>query len=52
MPLVTLEEMERRMIRRALAETANNLTMAAERLGIHRNTLRRKIAEYRLGIPT
>ncbi len=49
MPLVTLEEMERRMIRRALAETANNLTMAAERLGIHRNTLRRKIAEYRLG---
>jgi DNA-binding NtrC family response regulator len=52
MPLVTLEEMERRMIRRALAETANNLTMAAERLGIHRNTLRRKIAEYRLGVPT
>jgi DNA-binding NtrC family response regulator len=52
MPLVTLEEMERRMIRRALAETANNLTMAAERLGIHRNTLRRKIAEYRLGVAT
>ena len=52
MPLVTLEEMERRMIRRALAETANNLTMAAERLGIHRNTLRRKIAEYGLGTAT
>ncbi|HEX8361599.1 MAG TPA: sigma-54 dependent transcriptional regulator [Longimicrobium sp.] len=52
MPLVTLEEMERRMIRRALAETANNLTMAAERLGIHRNTLRRKIAEYRLAVET
>jgi DNA-binding NtrC family response regulator len=48
-PLVTLEEMERRMIRRALRETANNLTTAAERLGIHRNTLRRKIAEYGLG---
>jgi DNA-binding NtrC family response regulator len=46
MPLVTLEEMERRMIRRALRETGNNLTVAAERLGIHRNTLRRKIAEY------
>jgi len=41
--------MERRMIRRALRETANNLTLASERLGIHRNTLRRKIAEYRLG---
>jgi two-component system response regulator HydG len=50
MPLVTLEEMERRMIRRALAETANNLTLAAERLGIHRNTLRRKIAEYGLAV--
>ena len=49
MPLVTLEEMERRMIRRALRETGNNLTLASERLGIHRNTLRRKIAEYRLG---
>jgi two-component system response regulator HydG len=46
MPLVTLEEMERRMIRRALRETGNNLTVAADRLGIHRNTLRRKIAEY------
>jgi DNA-binding NtrC family response regulator len=52
MPLVTLEEMERRMIRRALAETGSNLTMAAERLGIHRNTLRRKIAEYKLGVAT
>ena len=49
MPLVTLEEMERRMIRRALAETGSNLTVAADRLGIHRNTLRRKIAEYGLG---
>jgi DNA-binding NtrC family response regulator len=46
MPLVTLEEMEKRMIRRALQETHDNLTMAAEKLGIHRNTLRRKIAEY------
>jgi two-component system NtrC family response regulator len=45
-PLVTLEEMERRMIRRALRETHDNLTLAAERLGIHRNTLRRKIADY------
>ncbi|HEX8394782.1 MAG TPA: sigma-54 dependent transcriptional regulator [Longimicrobium sp.] len=48
-PLVTLEEMERRMIRRALRETGSNVTVAAERLGIHRNTLRRKIQEYGLG---
>ena len=47
-PLCTLEEMERRYIRRALRETGGNLTIAAERLGIHRNTLRRKIAEYGL----
>ncbi len=45
-PLVTLEEMEKRMIRRALRETGNNVTVAAERLGIHRNTLRRKITDY------
>jgi DNA-binding NtrC family response regulator len=47
--LCTLDEMERRMIRRALRETGSNLTMASERLGIHRNTLRRKIVQYGLG---
>jgi DNA-binding NtrC family response regulator len=45
-PLCTLEEMERRMIRRALRETGQNHTIAAERLGIHRNTLRRKLIQY------
>jgi DNA-binding NtrC family response regulator len=45
-PLVTLEEMEKRMIRRALRETGNNVTVAADRLGLHRNTLRRKITDY------
>jgi two-component system, NtrC family, response regulator AtoC len=45
-PLVTLDEMEQQMIRRALRESAKNVTLAAERLGIHRNTLRRKITEY------
>jgi DNA-binding NtrC family response regulator len=45
-PMVTLEEMERQMIRRALRESGKNVTLAAERLGIHRNTLRRKIGEY------
>jgi DNA-binding protein Fis len=34
------------MISRALRETQDNLTLASEKLGIHRNTLRRKIAEY------
>jgi two-component system, NtrC family, response regulator HydG len=47
-PLCTLEEMERRMIQRALRETGHNLTLAARRLGIHRNTLRRKLAEHDL----
>jgi DNA-binding NtrC family response regulator len=47
-PLCTLEEMERRMIRRALQDCGHNLTAAAERLGIHRNTLRRKITDYGL----
>jgi DNA-binding NtrC family response regulator len=46
--LCTLEEMERRLIRRALRETGSNLTLASERLGIHRNTLRRKIVQYGL----
>jgi DNA-binding NtrC family response regulator len=45
-PMVTLEEMEHQMIRRALRESGSNVTLAAERLGIHRNTLRRKIGEY------
>jgi two-component system, NtrC family, response regulator AtoC len=44
--LCTLEEMERRMIRRALRVAGNNHTLAAERLGIHRNTLRRKLIQY------
>lgn len=47
-PMVTLEEMEKRMIRRALRETGKNVTLAAERLGIHRNTLRRKITDYQI----
>jgi DNA-binding NtrC family response regulator len=43
-----LAEMERSLIRRALVETGRNYSLAAELLGIHRNTLRRKIAEYGL----
>jgi DNA-binding NtrC family response regulator len=49
-PLLSLAEMEQRMIRRALAATGGNHTRAAEILGIHRNTLRRKIAEYGIDV--
>jgi DNA-binding NtrC family response regulator len=47
-PLCTLAQMERRMIERALSETGRNFSAAAEILGIHRNTLRRKIVEFGL----
>jgi two-component system, NtrC family, nitrogen regulation response regulator GlnG len=48
-PICTLAEMEVRLIGRALRETGHNLSAAAQRLGIHRNTLRRKLDDY--GIP-
>lgn len=41
-------EFERRFITYALINTKGNLGKAASRLGIHRNTLSRKICEYRL----
>lgn len=41
-------EFERRFIARVLARANGNLSRAAEVLGIHRNTLSRKIAEHRL----
>ena len=41
-------EFEKRFITQALGSTGGNLSQAAERLGIHRNTLSRKIAEYRI----
>jgi two-component system, NtrC family, response regulator AtoC len=44
--LVTLSELERRHIQRVLNESAGQMNVAAEILGIHRNTLRRKLAEY------
>ena len=47
-PLVALEEMERRHIRAVLDATDWNLSRAAEILGIHRNTLRRKARELGL----
>lgn len=41
-------EIERRFISRALARSNGNLGRAADLLGIHRNTLSRKIAVHRL----
>jgi DNA-binding NtrC family response regulator len=41
-------EFERRFISRVLAESDGNLSKAADVLGIHRNTLSRKITEHRL----
>ena len=46
--LIPLLELERRQIRRALAMTGGHLARAAETLGIHRNTLRRKLQEHGL----
>ena len=44
-----LSEVEREVIRKAIKKSNNNLTRAAEELGIGRTTLYRKIEEYGLG---
>jgi len=41
-------EFERRFISRVLADSDGNLSKAADVLGMHRNTLSRKMAEHRL----
>jgi DNA-binding NtrC family response regulator len=41
-------EFERRFISRVLAESDGNLSKAAEILGLHRNTLSRKMVEHRI----
>src|SRR6266699_2217086 len=46
--LMTLAEAEARHITRVLAHTGGQISAAAELLGIHRNTLTRKIREYGL----
>jgi len=40
-------EFDRRFIARALLRPNGSLTKLAESLGMHRNTLSRKLAEYR-----
>jgi len=46
---LTVDEMEKRMIVQALEKTGGNRTRAAEKLGISRRTLHRKLNEYGLG---
>ena len=41
-------EFEKRFIKRVLDRTNGNQSRAAQALGIHRNTLSRKIDEYKL----
>ena len=44
-----VELLEKTLIERALARTGGNRSAASKLLGIHRNTLQRKMAEYHLG---
>jgi DNA-binding NtrC family response regulator len=44
----TIELVERALIEGALARAEGNQSAASKALGIHRNTIKRKIAEYDL----
>ena len=46
-----VELLERTLIERTLERTGGNRSAASKLLGIHRNTLQRKMAEYNLGAP-
>jgi len=43
-----VELLEKTLIQRALERTQGNQSAASKMLGIHRNTLQRKIVEYQL----
>ncbi|PYS04015.1 MAG: hypothetical protein DMG15_29215 [Acidobacteria bacterium] len=43
-----LDEFEKRFIQTALTKTRGNQTKAAKVLGVHRNTLNRKVVQYKL----
>ena len=45
---MVIKSVERPMIEVTLQQAGGNQTLAAEMLGINRNTLRKKITEYRL----
>jgi len=44
-----IEVLEKNMIQRALERSGRNQSSASKALGIHRNTLQRKMVEYELG---
>lgn len=44
-----VELLERTLIEKTLERTSGNRSAASKLLGIHRNTLQRKMAEYHLG---
>jgi DNA-binding NtrC family response regulator len=43
-----IEILEKTLITRTLEKTGGNRSEASKRLGIHRNTLQKKVAEYKL----
>ena len=43
-----LREFEKRFIMRVLAQCSGSLTRTADALGVHRNTLTRKMGEYKI----
>lgn len=45
-----VDDYEKRLIENALAEFGGSRTRAAEKLGMHRNTISRKIAEYGIDV--
>jgi len=49
---ISLEEMERALIVKTLAETDGNRTRASEILGINRRTLQNKLKQYGLNTPS
>ena len=51
-PLGNLDNMEEQMIIRALEQTGGHRAQAAERLGISRRTLSRKLREYEIEVPS
>ena len=46
-----LDEFEKNFIQSALTKTSGNQTKAAKVLGVHRNTLNRKIVQHKLNGP-
>jgi transcriptional regulator with GAF, ATPase, and Fis domain len=47
---LSLKEMEKKLIRRALSNCGGNQVKAAQLLEIHRNTIRKKIQEYEIDL--